>query len=67
MKENYYLIVSFLKSCYSYDHDCVMPCNAIILKFIRKLYCVITDFVNNFMKIIIDTFNSMLPQYYTNN
>ena len=25
-----------------------------------------TDFVNNFMNIIIHTFNSMLPQYYTN-
>ena len=64
MKENYYQIVSFLKSSYSYDHDCVRPLS---LNLYCKLYCVITDFVNNFMKIFIDSFNSMVPQYYTNN
>ena len=38
---------------------------AVILLYC-KLYCVITDFVNNLMKIIIDAFNSIVPQYYTN-
>ena len=59
MKEIYYLIVSLdscsLDSCYSYDHNCVRPLS---LNLYFKLYCLITDFVNNFMKIIIDTFNS---------
>ena len=43
--------------------SCVRPLS---LNIYFKLYCVITDFVNNFMKIIIETFNSMVHQYYTN-
>ena len=39
---------------YSYDHDCVMPLSS---NLYCKLYRAITNFVNNFMKIIIDTFN----------
>ena len=57
MKENYYL-----KSYYSYDHDCVKSLS-LILYFIIIL-CDIR-YVNNLMKTVIGTFNSMILQYYT--
>ena len=59
MKENYYL-----KSYYNYDHACVKSLS-LNLYFILEL-CDIRNFVNNLMKTVIGTFNSMIPQYYTN-
>ena len=59
MKENYYL-----KCYYSYDHDCVKSLS-LNLYFILEL-CDIRNYVNNLMKTVIGTFNSMIPQYYTN-
>ena len=64
MNENYYLIGSFERAVIAMTMIVyVMPLS---LNLYCKLYCVITDFVNNFMRIIIDTLNSMVPQYYTN-
>ena len=56
MKEFFYLT-----SYYGYDHDYV---KALFLNlYFSLLLCDIRNYVNNLLKTVIGTFNSMIPQY----